>query len=75
MLNGSFCWLGGWMGVVIGAIAPSAFAAQPSPSFQHWCEQAATLPAETRHTVELLRQIAGTEDCAEAEQILASNLG
>ncbi|MBU7584423.1 MAG: leucine-rich repeat domain-containing protein, partial [Nostoc sp. TH1S01] len=39
-------------------------------SFTDWCKQRLTLEQETRHTVEVLLQTTGTQDCAQANQKL-----
>ncbi|MFN5895088.1 MAG: leucine-rich repeat domain-containing protein, partial [Dolichospermum sp.] len=39
-------------------------------SFLQWCDPKAKLPQETRYTVEVLLQIAGTKNCTQANQRL-----
>jgi len=41
----------------------------PSKTFTEWCEQKASLPQETRHTVEVLLKIAKTQNCSQANQM------
>ncbi|MEM7717346.1 MAG: leucine-rich repeat domain-containing protein, partial [Cyanobacteria bacterium P01_A01_bin.68] len=39
-------------------------------SFTEWCEQKSTLPKEMKHTVEVLLEKSGTQDCQQANKIL-----
>jgi internalin A len=39
-------------------------------TFKEWCEQKASLPQETKHTVEALLNVAKTQNCNQANQIL-----
>ena len=39
-------------------------------SFSQWCKQKDSLPKDTKYTVEILLNEAGTSDCTSAEQIL-----
>ncbi len=38
-------------------------------SFSEYCFHKDELPPETRHTVEVLLRVAGTNDCLEAEKV------
>lgn len=44
-------------------------------SFSEFCFHKDELPPETRHTVEVLLDIAGTDDCLEAERVLLNEEG
>ncbi|MDJ1184363.1 CHAT domain-containing protein [Roseofilum casamattae] len=52
----------------MGAVCSQAVAQERS--FKQWCDRAARLSAPERHTVSVLLEVAGTENCAEAEQAL-----
>ena len=39
-------------------------------SFSQWCKQKDSLPKDTKYTVEILLNEAGTSDCTSAEQFL-----
>jgi hypothetical protein len=55
---------------------PAKLASTPQPensrrTFTDWCRQKADLTPETKHTVEVLLQKAGTTECDAANQTLA----
>ena len=41
-------------------------------SFTEWCQQKSTLPKATKHTVEVLLEKAGTQNCQQANRKLTS---
>jgi internalin A len=41
-------------------------------TFTEWCEQKASLPQETRHTIEELLKLAEKQNCSQANQILTN---
>jgi internalin A len=41
-------------------------------TFTEWCQQKASLPQETRRTVEALLQVAETQNCSQANQMLTN---
>ena len=56
---------------------PSVLVSKPQPrksgrTFADWCRQKADLSPETKHTVEVLLQEAGTTDCDAADRKLSS---
>ena len=58
--------------LTLGLYTPKVTAAptKTPKTFTEWCEQKANLPKETKHTVEVLLEIAKTQDCNQANQIL-----
>jgi internalin A len=49
----------------------SASPQQPEPkSFENWCRQKKSVPAATRHTIDILLKEAGTKDCKLADRQL-----
>ena len=59
--------------ILVSAANVRAQEATPSiQSFEQWCQQKDTLPAETKKTVEVLLEKAGTEDCKAADLQLNS---
>jgi internalin A len=49
----------------------SAAPQQPEPkSFEAWCRQRKSVPAATRHTIDVLLEKAGTKDCKLADRQL-----
>jgi internalin A len=49
------------------ALSIPVFARQPKvKSFTKWCQQRKSVPASTRHTINLLLEIAGTNNCQQA---------
>ncbi len=49
----------------------SASPQQPQPkSFEAWCRQRKSVPASTRHTIDVLLKKAGTKDCKLADRQL-----
>ena len=49
---------------------PKAQNQESIKSFSQWCNQKDTLPEETKHTVEVLLEKAGTSNCVNAERKL-----
>ncbi|MGB3641080.1 MAG: leucine-rich repeat domain-containing protein [Rivularia sp. (in: cyanobacteria)] len=41
-------------------------------TFTEYCQEKSTLPKETKHTVEVLLEKAGTQDCQQANQRLSN---
>jgi internalin A len=51
-----------------GATSASASPQQPKPkSFAQWCQQKKSVPADTRHTIDVLLEEADTKDCQKAD--------
>jgi internalin A len=49
----------------------SASLQQPQPkSFETWCRQRKSVPAATRHTIDILLEKAGSKDCQEVNSLL-----
>jgi internalin A len=56
----------------LGLYTPTVIAAptKTPKTFTEWCQQKASLSKETRHTVEVLLEKTGRQNCNEANQIL-----
>jgi internalin A len=57
--------------LLVQAIFVSTASAQ-SKSFAQWCQQKSSVPAATRHTIDVLLKKAGTNDCQTADSKLTS---
>ena len=64
--------IGVWMFSSWGWGVTQANEPSPGSSFKEWCQQKASLSAETRKTVEVLLDEAGTKDCELAAKNLSS---
>jgi DDE superfamily endonuclease len=72
---GSFliCWqLAGCNSIPTKDSASSTRSPTTPQSFAQWCEQKKAVPAATKHTIEVLLQKAGTNDCQLADRKLSS---
>ena len=57
--------------LLVQATLVSTASAQ-SKSFAQWCQQKSSLPAATRHTIDVLLKKAGTNNCQTADSKLTS---
>jgi len=60
--------------LTLGFYTPKVTAAptKGSKTFTEWCQQKASLPQETRETVEALLNVAKTQNCSQANQTLTN---
>ncbi|MBD1211962.1 MAG: leucine-rich repeat domain-containing protein, partial [Dolichospermum circinale Clear-D4] len=60
--------------LTLGFYTPKVTAApiKTPKTFKEWCQQKASLPQETRHTVEVLLKVAKTRNCSQANQTLTN---
>ncbi|MEG4323412.1 MULTISPECIES: CHAT domain-containing protein [unclassified Microcoleus] len=69
-------WVGGRLGLAVGASILLASPAAPNPktfqSFGDWCANKQNLTPEARHTVEVLLSKAKTQECDRAQKTLAN---
>ena len=58
--------------LTLGFYTPKVTAApiKTPKTFKEWCQQKASLPQETRYTVEVLLNVAKTQNCSQANQTL-----
>ena len=58
--------------LTLGFYTPKVTAApiKTPKTFKEWCQQKASLPQETRRTVEALLNVAETQNCSQANQTL-----
>jgi internalin A len=58
--------------LTLGLYTPKVTAApiKTPKTFKEWCQQKASLPQETRYTVEVLLNVAKTQNCSQANQTL-----
>ena len=58
--------------LTLGFYTPKVTAAptKTPKTFTEWCQQKASLPQETRYTVEVLLNVAKTQNCSQANQTL-----
>ena len=58
--------------LTLGFYTPKVTAApiKTPKTFKEWCQQKASLPQETRRTVEALLKVAKTQNCSQANQTL-----
>jgi internalin A len=56
---------------LVQATLVSTASAQPK-SFAQWCQQKSSVPAATRHTIDVLLKKAGTNNCQAADSKLRS---
>ncbi|MFN9598085.1 MAG: leucine-rich repeat domain-containing protein, partial [Dolichospermum sp.] len=58
--------------LTLGFYTPKVTAApiKTPKTFTEWCQQKASLPQQTRHTVEALLKVAKTQNCSQANQTL-----
>ena len=57
--------------LLVQATLVSTASAQPK-SFAQWCQQKSSVPAATRHTIDILLKQAGTNNCQTADSKLRS---
>jgi internalin A len=57
--------------LLVQATLVSTASAQPK-SFAQWCQQKSSVPAATRHTIDVLLKEAGTNNCQKADSELRS---
>ena len=60
--------------LTLGLYTPKVTAApaQTPKTFTEWCQEKASLPQETRGTVEALLKVAKTQNCSQANQMLTN---
>jgi internalin A len=60
--------------LTLGLYTPKVTAAptKTPKTFTEWCQKKASLPQETRGTVEALLQVAKTQNCSQANQMLTN---
>ena len=60
LFSGAIC-------LFLASIAAAAPSAQKPQSFAQWCLQKKSVPADTRHTIDVLLTKAGTNNCQKAD--------
>jgi internalin A len=48
-------------------VAPTVLESIQTQSFVEWCQRKASVPSDTRHTIDVLLEMAGTNDCKSAD--------